>query len=132
MAARVRQIRGTWWLVVHYKGHRWKEHCSASRRVANEVAERIQAEIKLGKYERGRVKEEVLPLAQFAEEWHRREIALPLERGHEGHVAPGSAEIYALQIRVHSGPLVAARSKASMTIAWRQDDREARSQSRWP
>jgi hypothetical protein len=50
------------------------------------------------------VKEEALPFAQFAEEWHRREIALPLERGHEGHVAPGSAEIYALQIRVHLIP----------------------------
>jgi integrase len=118
MAAKIRQIRGKWYVVIHYKGHRWKECVGTSQRAAQEVADTIQAEIKLGKYEEGRpAKVEPVPFAEFADEWHRREILLPIERGHEGSASLGTAEVYALQIRVHLTPFFRDQDVQTLTRA---------------
>ena len=104
MAAKVRKINGVYWVVVHHGGRRRKKRIGNDRRTAEGVARQIQARLTLGDFPMRREAEATIPFDQFAEEWLRREVEIPIERGHSSHLAPGSARIYRLQVDVHLRP----------------------------
>jgi integrase len=105
MAAKVQKdSNGIYWVVVHHKGRRKKKRVGKDRRVAEQVAKKIQARLVLGDLDMAPVSVKPLPFSDFAEEWLRREVEIPIERGLEGHHAPGTARIYRLQVDVHLVP----------------------------
>jgi integrase len=102
MAAKVRRdAKGIYWVVVHYQGRRTKKRVGTSKRVAEHVAEQIQASLTLGQFSAAKADERSVPFDSFAEDWLRREVELPIERGQKGHLAPGTARVYRLQVDVH-------------------------------
>jgi integrase len=108
MAAKARNINGAWWVVTHHAGTRRKRRIGptkAHKRQAEQIAREINARLVVGTYRvnTGR-EEEVVPFAPFAANWLRREVELPIERGQRGHLAPGTAGVYRLQVDVHLAP----------------------------
>jgi len=110
VAAKVRKIKGSWWVVVHHRGKRRHKHVGSTtrdKRVAEALAQRINAQLVLrGTFdvEHREDKPEPVPFRRFVETWLRREIEIPLEREMEGHVAVGTARSYRLQADVHLKP----------------------------
>ena len=113
MAAKVRWKRGAWWVVTHdpaLKGGRRKKRVGSTKadmRHAQEIARKVNAKIELGEYAPSpskKVELQPVPLDDFAARWLRREIELPLDRGHRDHVAHGTARSYRLQVDVHLVP----------------------------
>jgi integrase len=104
MAAKVRMIKGVYWVVVHHGGRRRKKRIGKDRRTAEEVARQIQARLTLGEFAMRREAEATIPFDQFAEEWLRREVEIPIERDLADHLAPGTAGVYRLQVDVHLRP----------------------------
>jgi integrase len=104
MAAKVRCIDGVWWVVVHHQGRRRKKRIGKDKRAAEEVARQIQARLVLGQFDVHRRDEKAIPFREFAEDWLRREVEIPIERGQKGHLAPGTSRVYRLQVDLHLTP----------------------------
>ena len=51
MAVKVKQRKGNWWVFIGHKGKRKAKCVGESKRVAQQVAEKIQAKISLGQLE---------------------------------------------------------------------------------
>ncbi len=106
MSAKVRQINSAWWVVVHHQGKRTKKRfgkTAADKRRAGKVAEEINHRLALGLEAKSGGSTPV-PFREAAREWLRLEVELPLERGHQGHLAPGTAARYRNDIEVHLIP----------------------------
>jgi len=106
MAAKIRWMRGGWWVVVHYGGVPQKLRIGADEHLANEKAAAINRALARDEHDQvaptlasfresldasrrvpnGGAAPDVgqapTTLAELAEEWLRKEIALPCERGH--------------------------------------------------
>ncbi len=105
MAAKDRRDeKGIYWVVVHHKGVRKKKRIGKSKRVAEHVAEQIQARLALGQFSPLENEESAISFDSFAQDWLFREVELPIERGQKDHLAPGTARVYRLQIDVHLSP----------------------------
>ncbi len=111
MSAKVRWDRGAWWVVVHSGAKRRRRRIGPSatdKRSAERIAAQVNVDLASGRTP-GNLHAEVIepephPFAEFAEAWLRREVEIPIERGMVGHLAPGSARIYRLQVDVHLAP----------------------------
>ena len=105
MAAKVRRDdKGVYWVVVHHDGCRRKKRVGRDKRLAEEIARRIQAQLVLGDFTMETEQRTPVPFRRFAHDWLRREVELPIERGLEGHHAPGTARVYRLQVEIHLEP----------------------------
>jgi hypothetical protein len=104
MAAKVRFINGSWWVVVHHQGRRRKKLIGKDKRTAERVAKQIQAKLVLGEFDVQRGGERKVPFSGFAEDWLRREVEIPIERNQKEHLAPGTARVYRLQVDLHLSP----------------------------
>ncbi len=105
MAAKVRRdSKGVYWVVVHYKGKRRKKRVGTDLRLAEQIAERIQAKLVLGEFDADEPKESEIPFAAFAQDWLRREVELPIDRNLRDRLASGTARVYRLQVDVHLTP----------------------------
>ncbi len=105
MGVKVRFDRGAWWVMVHHRGHRWKQRIGSSKSSAQEVASDMQRRLASGEFDQGKPPpEESLPFAAFAERWLRTEVELPIERELADHLAPGTAAVYRMQVDVHLRP----------------------------
>ena len=51
MAVKVKQHKGAWWVFIDHKGKRKAKRIGASKKAAEQVAEKIQAKIALGQFE---------------------------------------------------------------------------------
>ena len=118
MAAKVRRDeKGIYWVVTHFQGKRRKKRIGRDRRLAEQVARRIQAKLVLGEIPDSDSKgPEPIPFDRFAEDWLRREVEIPIERGMKGHLAPGSARVYRMQIDVHLGPFLGSKDLRSIDL----------------
>jgi integrase len=106
MAAKVRRDdKGVYWVVVHHDGRRRKKRVGGDKRLAEEIARKIQARLVLGDFTMETEQKAPVPFRRFAQDWLRREVELPIERGLEGHHAPGTARVYRLQVEIHLAPL---------------------------
>ncbi len=84
MAAKVKHERGAYWLVVHANGKRSKRRfgrTKSDKKRAEKAADEINHRLALGRYEPAAEKgKEPVPFRQFAADWLRREVFLPIER----------------------------------------------------
>ena len=107
MGVKVRQIRGHWYLVVHYKGRRWKERAGPTKASALEAAKVFQRRLASGEFEEGRpVEDAPQPFNDFAVRWLRTEVQLPTARGVAGALAPNSARQREECVRLYSDALL--------------------------
>jgi len=105
MAAKLRRDdKGVYWVVVHHGGRRRKKRVGRDKRLAEEIARKIQARLVLGDFTMETEQKAPVPFRRFALDWLRREVELPIERGLEGHHAPGTARVYRLQVEIHLAP----------------------------
>jgi integrase len=104
MAAKVRCVNGVFWVVVHHQGRRRKKRIGRDKRLATRIAKEIQAKLVLGNFDVHRSDKDGVSFGQFAEDWLRREVEIPIERGQKEHLAPGTARVYRLQVDVHLAP----------------------------
>src|SRR5271157_300411 len=104
VGVKVRFFRDAWWVVVHHQGRRRRKRIGPDKKLAERVASEIRAKLVLGHFEMHRKVAATVPFSRFARDWLRREVELPIDRGLEGHLAPGTATIYRLQIDVHLVP----------------------------
>ena len=70
MAVKVKQHKGAWWVFIDHRGKRKAKRIGASKRAAEQVAEKIQAKIALGQFA---VNEDTQPqpalFGDYAAEW---------------------------------------------------------------
>src|SRR3990172_6969838 len=107
MAAKVKWYRGAWWVDVQEDGKRKKKRVGptkADKRLAEDLAKKIQAKLVLGEFAVSEEKVARVPFSAFAEAWLRREVELPIARGAKGHLAHGTSRLYRLQVDVHLAP----------------------------
>jgi integrase len=104
MGAKIRFDRGVWWVHVHHAGRRWKKRVGSDKKMAAELAQRIQAKLVLGELTEKPKAAAVVAFDGFADRWLRMEVELPIERGLDSHLAPGSAAVYRMQVDVHLRP----------------------------
>jgi len=113
MAAKVKWDRDAWWVVTHYDGKRKKKRigpAKSDKRDAEKIASQINAKLVLGEFRPvDRPDREPIAFSEYAENWLLREIEMPLEREFKGHVAPGTARAYRLQVDVHLSPYFRSR-----------------------
>jgi integrase len=118
MGAKVRlDKKGIYWVVTHHGGQRRKKRIGKDRKTAEEVARKIQARLVLGEGLPEREEERSVRFADFAEDWLRREVEIPIERAMKGHLAPNSARIYRMQIDVHLNKFFADHDLQKIGIA---------------
>jgi len=137
--AKVRWMRGAWWVVAHFGGVKKKLRIGADEHLAEEKAAAINRALARDEHEtvaptlaafrdsidstRGShndsASEEAAPvtLAALAEEWLRKEIDLPRERGHEDAVAPKTAKLHEAHLRLRILPVLGDRPVAEIGIA---------------
>ena len=62
MAAKVRRdAKGVYWVVIHYEGRRVKKRVGRDRRLAEQVAKKLQAKLVLGELKSDPPKEATVP-----------------------------------------------------------------------
>lgn len=96
MAVKVKQHKGAWWVFINHQGKRKAKRIGASKRAADQVAEKIQAKIALGQFT---VQDETpkLPLfSEYAAQW--------LDTYAKVHLKPGTWRRYSNDIRLHLAP----------------------------
>lgn len=94
-------------MVIHHGGKRKRKRVGPTKddkRLAQELAKKIQARIVLGELAVAEETPPRVPFATFAEEWLRREVELPIARGVKDHLAHGTSKVYRLQVDVHLAP----------------------------
>ena len=97
-----RKDRGAWYLIVHTHRDRTVRRFGPTlidKRRAEKAAEEINHRLALGQYEPRKAQQNGDPFDRFAEDWLRREVLLPLQRGLEGHLAPGTVHSYQNHVR---------------------------------
>jgi integrase len=105
MGVRTRFDRGAWWVIVHHRGARWKKRVGSSKEAALEVARGTQRRLASGEFDGGKPATQApIPFSEFAVRWLRSEVELPIERGLDDHLAPGTAGVYRLQVDTHLSP----------------------------
>ena len=62
-----------------------------------------------------------VPFDEFARQWLRREVLMPIEREAPGHLAPGTAHSYGVHVPAHLVPLLGTRDIRSLDLAVVQD-----------
>ena len=124
MAAKVRQRNGAWWVVTHHNGRRNVRRVGPTRahkREAAALAKKINAALILGTYDAGKKEDESVPFCEFANDWLRREIALPLERGLEGHVSRNTERSYEANLRLFLRPFFGSRDVRGIRVSHVQE-----------
>ncbi len=120
MAAKVKWYRGAWWLHVHHQGKKRQKKfgpTKADKRRADRLAEEVNHRLALGLYSTAsETPERPVPFGTFANEWLRREVELPIERGHRGHLASGTARVYATHVNVHLAPFFGSSDVRSIGL----------------
>jgi len=101
VGVKVRKIRGAWWVVVHHAGKRWKQRIGPRKERADAVADNLAAKLKTGEITGRPADEKPVPFDEFARRWLRTEIEIPMERGLDDAVAPGTVGVYRLQVEKH-------------------------------
>jgi integrase len=92
-------------VLVHHRGHRWKKRVGPDKGAALEVARGMQRRLAAGEFDAGKPQPEApVPFGEFAARWLRTEVELPIERGLGDRLAPGTAEVYRMQVDVHLRP----------------------------
>ena len=114
MAAKARFVDGSWWVFVHHAGKRWKKHVGTDKRMAEDLAKRMQARLVLGELTEKPKGDAPVQFADFANRWLRLEVELPIERALDGHLAPGSSDVYRMQLRTHLRPFFGTRDLRSI------------------
>ena len=112
MSAKVRQIRGAWWVVTHFQGGRRKKRLGptkAHKRQAEEIARKINGAIALGTFAVEEPERVALPFSEYAESWLWREVQLPTERNLEGALAPSTGELHTRHVRSYLKPFLGDR-----------------------
>src|SRR5262245_2737529 len=118
MGVKVRHDRGAWWVLVHHRGNRWKKRVGADKSAALEVARGMQRRLAAGEFDAGKPQPEApVPFSEFAARWLRTEVELPIERELGDRLAPGTAEVYRMQVDVHLGPWFRERDVRSIGAA---------------
>src|SRR5260221_3273874 len=96
MAVKVKQHKGAWWVFIDHKGKRKAKRIGASKRAAEQVAEKIQAKIALGQFEMAEEKEKPPTLTAYAEQWLQTYAAV--------YCKPGTLNRYTRGYRLHVAP----------------------------
>ena len=120
MAAKVRWLKGAWWVVTHYQGKRRKKRIGptkADRRQADQIARRIDANLALGSFSPDAVKQEAPGFRAYAESWLRSEVELPIERAAAGALAPATALLHQRHVRLYLAPFLGDRSLPEIRVA---------------
>ena len=64
-------------MIVHHGGKRWKKRVGPDKRMAQDLAKRIQAKLVLGELAGGKLKEDApLRFSDFAMRWLRAEVLI--------------------------------------------------------
>jgi len=113
MGAKVkwRKDREAWFLYVYANGTQAVKRFGptladkrrAERRAKEVNAAQLEGKIGLEK------KANAVPFEEFANEWLRRKVLLPIERRLEGHLAPKTAKLREQMIRLHLVPFLGRR-----------------------
>ena len=110
MSAKVRQIRGAWWLVIHFEGKRRKKRIGKTKehkRKAERFADEINARLALGQFRPDERAEKCgTPFAAYAAEWLRTEVDLPIERELVGALSVSTAKLHRRHVTMHLNPVL--------------------------
>ena len=132
MGVRVRKWKGSWWLAVYHNGARRMRRFGpslADKRRAQRIAEQVAADLVKGNFDLDTIEEPEpptpeepapptpLPFDRYAEDWLRREVTGPAERGTGDHLALGTARSYAGHVHKHLSPHFASRDIRSINVA---------------
>ena len=94
MSAKVQWYREAWWVMTHFQGKRKRKRVGSTKsakREAAEIAKKINAAIALGTFSHEeRTAEKEVPFDQFAADWLRTEVQLPIDCGVD-HLTPNSS-----------------------------------------
>ena len=118
MAAKVRRDeKGVYWVVIHFHGRRKKKRIGKDKRLAEEVAKKIQAKLVLGTFEREQPVKKPIPFLEFADGWLWREVRLPMERSIAGALAPATARIHEGHVRRYLTPFFGEKDIREIRVA---------------
>src|SRR5262245_36311348 len=74
MGVKVRYLRGSWWVVAHHDGKRWKKRVGSEKEAAKEAAKELQRRLATGELD-GKPeaeREDALPFDAHLRDWHLR------------------------------------------------------------
>lgn len=95
MSAKVRWLRGAWWVVHHANGKKWTKKVGPNLKLAERLAEQLAARAVLGDdFPQRQRAEKSIYFSQYAEEWYEREVELPIRRKIEGALAPATGRLH--------------------------------------
>ena len=118
MAAKVRRDgKGVYWVVAHHDGRRRKKRVGRDKRLAEEIARKIQARLVLGDFTMETEQQAPVPFRRFAQDWLRREVELPIERDLEGHHARGQGLVATNTVEAWKSGRPRRRSSSSVKVA---------------
>ena len=122
MGAKVqwRKDRGAWYLIVHSQRDRTVRRFGATladKRRAEKAADEINHRLALGQYEPSQSQRKPAPFRRFAQDWLRRKVRLPIERGLDGHLSDSTASMRETMIRRHLTPYFCDRDLREIRIA---------------
>ncbi len=118
MAAKVKQDRGAWWVVTHFQGKRRKKRVGstkADKRKAERIADEINARLAIGVYQ-PKVEQRALPFEEYARNWFRSEVQLPVARGIAGALSPATAELHERHVRLYLTPFFGRRDLREIRV----------------
>ncbi len=123
MGAKVQWYRGAWWVMTHANGTRKRRRfgsTAASKALAQTYARTVQGKLLLGELVLGAQEPsapEAVPFREFADGWVRREVLLPIERGDDERLAPGTARSYAQHVRLYLKPYFGEKNVREFRVA---------------
>ncbi len=145
MSAKVRSIRGAWWVVTHHQSKRTKRRIGttkADQRKAQKIADEINARLAVGTFRPEPEPEDSdIPFHIYARGWYRSEVELPIRSGADNALSEATAELHerhvcaAISSRSSAAEVsrrfVYPRCRRSTTTALRTTARRANGPSRW-
>ncbi len=120
MSAKVKNDRGAWWVITHYQGRRTKKRIGttkADRRKAQKIADEINARLALGAFRTDDPREQPLPFGEYAKQWFRSEVELPILRNAESALSPATAELHERHLRLYLLPFFQKRDVRTLRVA---------------
>jgi integrase len=116
MAAKVRCINGSWWVVVHHQGRRQKKRIGKDKRLATKFAKEIQEKLVRGDLGISEPEDHTDPFKEFAGNWLRSEVELPLARGAAGALAPATAHLHERHLRLYLVPFFGSKDMREIRV----------------
>jgi integrase len=107
MAVKVKQHKGKWWVFIDHKGKRKAKCIGKSEKAANEVAEKIEARLKLGDFSPLEEEKKLTLFADYAVEWLKTYAAVRCK--------PSTFEDYERTYTLHLKPVFGTKHLQNVT-----------------